>query len=267
MKNMKISSVVLQIKMNRQVLILLALVAVAIASPVSERQNRIVGGSVASLGQFPYQVSLRVTAENRHLCGGSIINSRWTLHAAHCTFHFSSPNDLHVIVGSISVSSGGVAHTITKIVNHPNFSTRTVANDISISQTTSVIVFNANVQPIALGSAQTGGGVNSVVIGWGRLAHNGPLPDKLQYLETTTLTNADCKSRFGNTNVPPIFDHKICTLTRVGEGTCNMDSGGPLASDGAIIGIVSWGLECAGGTPDVYDRVSYHRTWILNTIA
>lgn len=63
-------------KMFRQLFLVVALAAVTLALPFSdfliEREGRIVGGSNAALGQFPYQVSLR-TAANSHFCGGSII--------------------------------------------------------------------------------------------------------------------------------------------------------------------------------------------------
>ena len=44
--------------------------------------NRIVGGRQAQKGQFPYQVTLQVFGE--HFCGGSILNEKWILTAAHC---------------------------------------------------------------------------------------------------------------------------------------------------------------------------------------
>ena len=44
---------------------------------------RIVGGHDAKPGQFPYQVSLQVN-DYDHLCGGSIIDRKWILTAAHC---------------------------------------------------------------------------------------------------------------------------------------------------------------------------------------
>jgi trypsin len=66
--------------MFRQLFLVVAFVAISIASPVPEvfleRGARIVGGTSAPLGRFPYQVSLR-TAANSHFCGGSIINNRW----------------------------------------------------------------------------------------------------------------------------------------------------------------------------------------------
>jgi trypsin len=252
--------------MIRQIFLLVALAAVAIASPTSdvffEREGRIVGGSNTINGQFPYQVSLR--ALNVHFCGGSIINNRWILSAAHCTIGRES---LHAHVGSVLLNSGGTMHLCRFIVNHPNYNPDTIANDVSVVQTATSITFNINVQPIALGSAQVGGGVNAVVTGWGRISiTGGPAPNNLQQLITTTLTNADCIARHTTNNQRFVLDHKICTFTQSGQGICQGDSGGPLVAGGAVIGTASWNIPCARGFPDVFDRVSFFRSWILNTI-
>jgi trypsin len=257
-------------KMIRQIFLLVALAAIAIASPFSEvifeREGRIVGGSNANLGQYPYQVSLR-TAANFHFCGGSIINNRWILSAAHCTIG-RAQNAVRVQVGTVLLNSGGVQHTSSRIVNHPSYNSNTIANDVSVVQTATTIGFNTNVQAIALGSAQVGGGVTAIVTGWGGTAvTGGASPNQLQQLTTTTLTNADCRARHSTVNAAFVFDHKICTFRQAGQGICQGDSGGPLAAGGAVIGTVSWNIPCARGFPDAFDRVSFFRTWILNTIA
>lgn len=43
---------------------------------------------------------------------------------------------------------------------------------------------------------------------------------------------------------------------------CYGDSGGPLAVDGELVGIVSMGKPCAKGVPDIFTRVSYFLEWI-----
>jgi len=52
-------------------------------SPVEETSNntRIVGGSTAASGEFPWIVSLRTSY---HFCGGSILNTKYIVTAAHC---------------------------------------------------------------------------------------------------------------------------------------------------------------------------------------
>lgn len=38
--------------------------------------------------------------------------------------------------------------------------------------------------------------------------------------------------------------------------------GGPLAQGNTVVGVISWGIPCATGSPDVYARIASHRPWI-----
>lgn len=68
--------------------VFVCLVAEAIQSgsgPAALRPSpRIVGGSQAATGQFPYQVSVRVGG--KHSCGGALISQSFIVTAAHCVF-------------------------------------------------------------------------------------------------------------------------------------------------------------------------------------
>ncbi|XP_059608386.1 trypsin alpha-3-like [Phlebotomus argentipes] len=222
--------------------------------------NFVVGGSTASPGQFPYQVSLRTSA-NAHFCGGILANNRWIVSAAHCTVGRTTGGTI-VVLGAHSRTTGGTSFGLTRIVNHPQYNANTIANDVSVVQTTNNIGFTQLIQSIPLGSAFVGGGVTAVASGWGLTSSPGSLAANLQFVNVQTHTNANCRNNIGG-NGNLIFDHKICAGGVVGQGVCTADSGGPLAVGNSAIGVVSWGIPCARGFPDVYDRISSHRNWII----
>ncbi|XP_051692244.2 uncharacterized protein [Oryctolagus cuniculus] len=59
-------------------------VALSIPEPCGERENKplIVGGVESVRGRWPWMVSL--IREKKQVCGGSLLNRRWVMSAAHC---------------------------------------------------------------------------------------------------------------------------------------------------------------------------------------
>ncbi|KAF5305820.1 hypothetical protein FQR65_LT07559 [Abscondita terminalis] len=55
------------------------------AFTLSDSDYKVIGGSDASPGEFPYQVSLQKQRTD-HFCGGSVIDPNWILTAAHCIY-------------------------------------------------------------------------------------------------------------------------------------------------------------------------------------
>lgn len=132
--------------------------------------NRIIGGSTAGPGQFPYMASLRRydTVIWRHLCGGSILSNRWILSAASCTFGiYSKPSNLVVVVGAHHIQNGGRIYYLERIVNHPQHNNSIFKNDISLLRTNETIQFNDVIRPIRLRRRFVDAGVASTVSGWG----------------------------------------------------------------------------------------------------
>ncbi|CAL7948235.1 unnamed protein product [Xylocopa violacea] len=221
-------------------------------------EGQIVGGRDAPVGKFPYQVSLR--SSGSHFCGGSIISSRYILTAAHCVQGISNTNNIKVHAGTTQVTASGDTYGVDRIVAHRDYNPRRIVNDVALIRVNRNIVFNNLVQPIRLASGSNNyEGSSCVLSGWGTTRAGGNIPNNLQYINLNVESQAKCKQTHRDVQAS-----QICTFTKYGEGACNGDSGGPLAANGVQIGIVSYGIPCGVGKPDVYTRVSSFVSWIKN---
>lgn len=88
----------------------------------------------------------------------------------------------------------------------------------------------------------------------------------MQFIHLQSITTAQCASLNVDPSAP-ITPNQICTLSPVDEGVCKGDSGGALVDQmGKQVGIVSWGIPCAQGIPDVFTSVASYLQWILHRI-
>ncbi|XP_023246052.1 chymotrypsin-2-like [Copidosoma floridanum] len=218
---------------------------------------RIVGGKIAAIGAFPYQVS--ICHNEKHICGGAIIHKSWILTAAHCCY--GSTSDLVIHAGTNKLNETGTAYQSQKIFTHPKFSVLLRRNDICLIKVKETITFNDLVQPVRLPPYDINeNGLPAVVSGWGATSYLADYSNDLQYLDTFLLSRSSCMWK---TMIPVISTKKICAFSRKNEGSCSGDSGGPLVANAAIVGVVSYGFNgCASGKPDIFTRVYKYVDWI-----
>ncbi|KAG5895997.1 hypothetical protein JTB14_007565 [Gonioctena quinquepunctata] len=236
--------------------------------------SRVVGGSPAKLGEFPFIVSLgyrnqRNPSVPKWLCGGTLISDRHILTAGHCVHN---RKDLYLArLGELDLySDDDGAHPedikLVKAKIHENFNPTQFTNDIAIL-TLERKPSNPLVWPVCLPHAEplrsnTYLKYSPVVVGWGALYFNGPSSSTLQVAEIPVVGQENCKRAFGKQTV--IDDRIICAGWINGnKDACQGDSGGPLMF-GIIegkslrfyqIGVVSYGFRCAeAGFPGVYTR-------------
>ncbi|KAK4873161.1 hypothetical protein RN001_015190 [Aquatica leii] len=220
-------------------------------------EDKIIGGAVADEGQFPYQVSLRYN--NRHNCGGSILDSKTVLTSAHCLDKY--PSDSAVVVVGTTSLAGGNWYLVSHYIIHETWNPVKATDDIGLVKTVNHIVFTEFAQPISIDDTFTPSGVECVISGWGFTIFPQERPQYLHYLNTRVSDLNSCKEIFSQAGYP-VLESNICAFGGEGTGACNGDSGGPLVSNNKQIGIASWVAMCARGAPDVYTRVSHYADWI-----
>ncbi|KAF5281358.1 hypothetical protein FQR65_LT14756 [Abscondita terminalis] len=221
--------------------------------------ERIVGGQAAAISSYPYQVSLR-SQSNSHFCGGSIISNNLVLTAAHCLTGRTA-GTVAVVAGTNSISSGGTRYSVAELISHPSYNTGNNGQDIALIKIAGTFTYDANVRPVQLASSYPPVGANLTLTGWGLQSYpSNTLPNILQCVHLAAIDVEQCKSLLPGY---PVTSTHLCTKSRKGQGACQGDSGGPLVYGNAQVGVVSWGIPCAKGYPDVFTSVPSYINWII----
>ncbi|XP_075300237.1 transmembrane protease serine 9 isoform X4 [Opisthocomus hoazin] len=241
--------------------------------PGFSKPSKIVGGTDASGGEIPWQVSLR--EDSRHFCGATIIGDRWLLSAAHC-FNETDPEEIEAYVGTTSLNGtdgNAVKVNVTRVIPHPLFNPVMLDFDVAVLELASPLVFNKYIQPVCLPLAaqKFPVGKKCVISGWGDLEEgNVTKPEVLQKASVGIIDQETCNFLYNFS----LTDRMICAGFLEGKiDSCQGDSGGPLACEVTpgvfyLAGIVSWGIGCAQAMkPGVYSRITKLKDWILDTIS
>ncbi|KAK4878897.1 hypothetical protein RN001_011403 [Aquatica leii] len=221
---------------------------------------RISNGAVAITTKYLYQAAFQVGTTL--LCGGTVLNTRWILSAAHC---FDGANLANVVVrvGTSGLLIGGTTYTIATVTVHNLYDINTRIYDVALVKTTTAIIYGTTILPVVLGATSAINGAVGVVTGWGQTTTN-PTPPSLNVMNTTVITNSECITALVNSPTTTVTTTHMCAKSLV-SGACTGDDGGPLILSNMEIGILSF-PQCTPGTPDVYTKIAPVYTWILTNI-
>ncbi|XP_069492142.1 transmembrane protease serine 2 isoform X2 [Ambystoma mexicanum] len=197
--------------------------------------SRIVGGTVATRGEWPWQVSLQV--RGTHVCGGSIVTPYWIVTAAHCVEGgLSSTSQWKVYAGYLYLYEMSSGYLVEKIISRPDYETKTKNNDLALMKLASPITFS---------------GQSSV---------------SLRYAPVNLIDSSTCNQRTVYNGA--ITTSMICAGYLAGQiDSCQGDSGGPLVTSMNslwwLVGDTSWGTGCANrNKPGVYGNMTLFVDWI-----
>ncbi|CAG9814998.1 unnamed protein product [Phaedon cochleariae] len=232
-------------------------------------EPRIIGGADVEPHSYPFQAILFATYEKEtSFCGGTLIDRRWILTAAHCVD--SNPKYIDIFLGAHNLTNLGAKDTIQTFRSksyrkHADYDNESLVNDIAIIRLPKDAILNeyVNVVPISNGT-NTYAGEYGTILGWGK-TDDGSVSDTLKGVTVEVISNEACRSI--NPAYEIVVESHVCVSGEGPRGSCGGDSGGPLLVKGTQIGLVSFGADnCTLGMPSVFTRLSRYNDWIVENM-
>uniref|UniRef100_A0A182QY42 Peptidase S1 domain-containing protein n=1 Tax=Anopheles farauti TaxID=69004 RepID=A0A182QY42_9DIPT len=168
-------------------------------------------------------------------CGGSIVDERTIVTAAHCVTNLNgaiSRRLISVRVGHTNLKEQNEytqAHEVESLIVYPGFGKNSIANDIALIKLTNSIAMSNYVQPVCLwtmaNELHSIVGQNGTTVGFG-LMENDVQSDRLKQALVGIVDPLVCISSYRQVYGTHLTTEMFCGKGQHGVSACNGDSGG-----------------------------------------
>ncbi|CAH3116615.1 unnamed protein product, partial [Porites lobata] len=236
----------------------------------------IVGGSVARVNSWPWQVML-IGTYGQLFCGGSLVDPYWVVTTANC-ISGKSPSSIKVKLGAHYTTSGSVGTEqeieVAQIIKHENYNNPlSYSNDIALIKLLKPANLGVGIGLVCLPDMRHALPFDNLnrkcwITGWGTLSSGGSHKNALMEAQISLVSRRRCLYSYTG----KIDDSMFCAGPDAGGvDTCVGDSGGPLVCEfngtWFLEGVTSWDYSCAYASKYVvYAYVRDLKAWITNHI-